>query len=58
MKKSIAILAALAALAAPLTAQAHRAWLAPTATVLSGKTPGSASTPGCPTGCSFPTTPQ
>ena len=36
MKKSIAILAALAALAAPLTAQAHRAWLAPTATVLSG----------------------
>lgn len=40
MKKSIArtlaIGAALAALAAPLTAQAHRAWLAPTATVLSG----------------------
>ncbi len=36
MKKSIAILAALAALAAPLSAQAHRAWLAPTATVLSG----------------------
>ncbi len=36
MKKSIAILAALAALAAPLSAQAHRAWLAPTAIVLSG----------------------
>lgn len=36
MKKSIAIVAALAALALPLSAQAHRAWLAPTATVLSG----------------------
>ena len=36
MKKSIAILAALAALAAPMSAQAHRAWLAPTSTVLSG----------------------
>lgn len=36
MKKSIAIVAALAALALPLAAQAHRAWLAPTATVLSG----------------------
>ena len=36
MKKSIAIIAALAALALPMSAQAHRAWLAPTATVLSG----------------------
>ena len=36
MKKSIALLAALAALAAPMSAQAHRAWLAPTSTVLSG----------------------
>lgn len=36
MKKSIALLAAIAALAAPLSAQAHRAWLAPTSTVLSG----------------------
>lgn len=36
MKKSIALIAALAALALPLSAQAHRAWLAPTATVLSG----------------------
>jgi hypothetical protein len=36
MKKSLALLAALAALAAPMSAQAHRAWLAPTSTVLSG----------------------
>ncbi len=36
MKKSFAILAALATLALPMSAQAHRAWLAPTATVLSG----------------------
>ena len=41
MKKSLAILAApllaiLATLAMPMSAQAHRAWLAPTATVLSG----------------------
>ena len=36
MKKSLAILAALATLALPMTAQAHRAWLAPTSTVLSG----------------------
>ena len=36
MKKSIALIAALAALALPMSAQAHRAWLAPTATVLSG----------------------
>ena len=41
MKKSLVRLAApilgvLAALAAPVTAQAHRAWLAPTSTVLSG----------------------
>ncbi len=36
MKKSLAILAALATLALPMSAQAHRAWLAPTATVLSG----------------------
>lgn len=41
MKKSLARLAApilgvLTALAAPVTAQAHRAWLAPTSTVLSG----------------------
>lgn len=36
MKKSIALLAALATLALPMSAQAHRAWLAPTATVLSG----------------------
>lgn len=36
MKKSIALAAALLALAAPLSAQAHRAWLAPTSTVLSG----------------------
>ncbi|MDQ8030041.1 MAG: DUF4198 domain-containing protein, partial [Brevundimonas sp.] len=36
MKKSIALIAALAALALPLSAQAHRAWLAPTSTSLSG----------------------
>ncbi|AQR60402.1 ABC transporter permease [Brevundimonas sp. LM2] len=36
MKRALALVAAVAALAAPLTAQAHRAWLAPTATVLSG----------------------
>lgn len=41
MKKRIALLAApiigfLAALALPMSAQAHRAWLAPTSTVLSG----------------------
>jgi uncharacterized GH25 family protein len=40
MNKSIAplagVLAALAALAAPMSAQAHRQWLAPTSTVLSG----------------------
>lgn len=37
MKKSFAFAAvALLALAAPLSAQAHRAWLAPTSTVLSG----------------------
>jgi uncharacterized GH25 family protein len=36
MKKSIALIAALAALALPMSAQAHRAWLAPTSTVLSG----------------------
>ena len=36
MKKRIALIAALAALALPMSAQAHRAWLAPTATVLSG----------------------
>lgn len=36
MKKSLALLAALAALAVPMSAQAHRAWLAPTSTVLSG----------------------
>ena len=36
MKKSLALLAAFAALAAPMSASAHRAWLAPTSTVLSG----------------------
>jgi uncharacterized GH25 family protein len=36
MKKSIALIAALTALALPMSAQAHRAWLAPTSTVLSG----------------------
>ena len=36
MKKSIALLAALATLALPMSASAHRAWLAPTSTVLSG----------------------
>ncbi|QDH72438.1 DUF4198 domain-containing protein [Brevundimonas sp. M20] len=36
MKKSLALIAALAALALPLSAQAHRAWLAPTSTSLSG----------------------
>ncbi|MCS6624459.1 DUF4198 domain-containing protein [Roseibacterium beibuensis] len=36
MKKPLALIAALAVLALPLSAQAHRAWLAPTATVLSG----------------------
>ncbi len=36
MKKPLALVAALAALALPLSAQAHRAWLAPTSTVLSG----------------------
>lgn len=36
MKRSLALVAVLAALAVPLSAQAHRAWLAPTSTVLSG----------------------
>ena len=36
MKKSLALIAAVAALALPMSAQAHRAWLAPTSTVLSG----------------------
>ena len=36
MKKPLALVAALAAFALPLSAQAHRAWLAPTSTVLSG----------------------
>jgi uncharacterized GH25 family protein len=36
MKKSLALIAALAALALPMSAQAHRAWLAPTSTSLSG----------------------
>ena len=36
MKKTLAFLALTAALAAPMAAQAHRAWMAPTATVLSG----------------------
>ncbi len=36
MKKTIALLTLAAALAAPMAAQAHRAWLAPTSTVLSG----------------------
>jgi len=36
MKKTIALLSLAAALAAPLSAQAHRQWIAPSATVLSG----------------------
>jgi hypothetical protein len=36
LKPSLAVIAALVALAAPLSAQAHRGWLAPSATVLSG----------------------
>lgn len=36
MKKTFAFLTLAAVLAAPLSAQAHRAWLAPTSTVLSG----------------------
>ncbi|HUH24688.1 MAG TPA: DUF4198 domain-containing protein [Brevundimonas sp.] len=36
MKKTFAFLSLAAVLAAPLSAQAHRAWLAPTSTVLSG----------------------
>jgi uncharacterized GH25 family protein len=36
MKKRIALLTALAVLAAPISASAHRAWLVPTSTVLSG----------------------
>ncbi|MFC5373041.1 DUF4198 domain-containing protein [Brevundimonas faecalis] len=36
MKKTLALLSLAAVLAAPLSAQAHRAWLAPTSTVLSG----------------------
>jgi hypothetical protein len=36
MKTRIALLAALAVLAQPMSAEAHRAWLAPTSTVLSG----------------------
>ena len=36
MKKTVALLAFAAALAAPLAAQAHRAWMAPTSTSLSG----------------------
>jgi uncharacterized GH25 family protein len=36
MKKSLALLALTAVLAAPMAAQAHRAWMAPAYTVLSG----------------------
>lgn len=36
MKKTIALLTLAAALAAPMAAQAHRAWMAPTSTSLSG----------------------
>ena len=36
MKRSIAVVAILAAMSLPLSAQAHRAWLAPSSTVLSG----------------------
>lgn len=36
MKKTLALITLAAALAAPLAAQAHRAWLAPTSTTLSG----------------------
>lgn len=36
MKKTVFALAALAVVAAPLAAQAHRAWMAPSSTVLSG----------------------
>lgn len=36
MKKTLALLALTAALAAPMAAHAHRAWMAPTSTVLSG----------------------
>ncbi|MFN3536751.1 MAG: efflux RND transporter permease subunit, partial [Brevundimonas sp.] len=36
MKKTVFALAALAVVAAPLAAQAHRAWIAPSSTVLSG----------------------
>lgn len=36
MKKAFALLALTAALAAPMAAQAHRAWIAPSSTVLSG----------------------
>ena len=36
MKKPLALIAALAVLALPMSAQAHRAWLVPTSTVLSG----------------------
>ena len=37
MKRSLALITALAALAAPMSAPAHRAWLAPPSTVLSGE---------------------
>lgn len=36
MKKTIALITVAAALAAPLSAQAHRQWIAPSATILSG----------------------
>lgn len=36
MKTPVALIAAIAAFAVPLSAQAHRAWLVPTSTVLSG----------------------
>ena len=36
MKKTLALVALAAALATPMAAQAHRAWMAPTSTVLSG----------------------
>ena len=36
MKKSLALLTLAAVLVAPMAAQAHRAWMAPTSTVLSG----------------------
>lgn len=57
MKKTVFALAAVVALlAAPLSAQAHRGWIQPSSTVLSGAEGWVSFTWPCPTASSFPTT--